>query len=220
MCSDPSLTSATQLGEHAASSVVASSSHTLVEQSHFGQQQPHFGQQQPHLGHKQPHHFRDTPREQHMTQPRVTTMSRVERPDQPQAASENSLAVSSSSSDSVSKRNILWTFCGQTPPAKCPVPWCNIFFSTWVCKIRMKSLPTCSGVPMVPPTSLQQQRSTSGACPLPTCRVFLMVQPTSIQHASAWQCRKQVTPHLKRCADGATILSVSVGISLRPCANP
>jgi hypothetical protein len=48
------------------------------------------------------------------------------------------------------------------------------------------------------------ERGSAGCMSLPNCSGISMVQPTSIQHASAWQCRVQVPPQLQRCGDGAT----------------
>jgi hypothetical protein len=64
------------------------------------------------------------------------------------------------------------------PAAVCR--WCHhlLFNMQQSGRAGCKSLPTCSGVPMVPPPSLQ--------------------------HAAEWQSRVQVPSHLQRCADGAT----------------
>jgi hypothetical protein len=90
--------------------VVASSNHTSASSNHISASSSHISASSAATPWSPAaHHFLGTPGEQPMTQPRATTMSRVERPDQPQAASENSLVVSSSSSDSFSELNILWT---------------------------------------------------------------------------------------------------------------
>ncbi len=99
-----------------------------------------------------------------------------------------------------------------------------------------KSLPTCSGVPMVPPPSLQHtaewqtwvqvpphlQRCADGATTfsstcsrvadvggksLPTCSGVPMVPPPSLQNAAEWQTWVQIPPHLQRCVVGAITFS-------------
>ncbi len=150
-----------------------------------------------------------------MTQPRATTMSRAERPDQPLAASD--IAVSCSSSGSSSGLNILWTDFTLTdvkphlcpPPAKSAMPWCNIFsFLQLRAGAGNKSLPTCIGVPMVSPTSLQHAATGKSRCmSLPTSSGVPMVPPTLFNMQLQGRCRVKVPPHLQRCADGATTFS-------------
>jgi hypothetical protein len=58
------------------------------------------------------------------------------------------------------------------------------------------------------------QRGSAGCKSLPTCSGVAMVPPTSLQHASAWQCRVLLPPHLQRCADGApNFSSTCIGVA-------